>query len=138
LSLIEPQDNFLSIVQLSKIPKYLFYFRIWQILSLFGTVLLSYILCCSVMYCSIKSTYCFANQCTFLIYTVLQFNLIFINNSIEIYESIMIWIFYIECDYCSYFFKQGTSRPTHYHVLFDEIGFSADNLQELVHSLCYV
>ncbi|KDO66358.1 hypothetical protein CISIN_1g0024492mg, partial [Citrus sinensis] len=32
----------------------------------------------------------------------------------------------------------GTSRPTHYHVLFDEIGFSSDELQELVHSLSYV
>ncbi|GKE44583.1 argonaute 4-like protein, partial [Tanacetum coccineum] len=32
----------------------------------------------------------------------------------------------------------GTTRPTHYHVLYDEIGFSADDLQELVHSLSYV
>ncbi|CAI9271842.1 unnamed protein product [Lactuca saligna] len=32
----------------------------------------------------------------------------------------------------------GTTRPTHYHVLLDEIGFSADELQELVHSLSYV
>ncbi|WCJ37485.1 Argonaute family protein [Euphorbia peplus] len=32
----------------------------------------------------------------------------------------------------------GTSRPTHYHVLLDEIGFSPDNLQNLVHSLSYV
>ncbi|XP_050231679.1 protein argonaute 4A-like [Mercurialis annua] len=32
----------------------------------------------------------------------------------------------------------GTTRPTHYHVLLDEIGFSADDLQELVHSLSYV
>ncbi|XP_076937309.1 protein argonaute 4A-like [Bidens hawaiensis] len=32
----------------------------------------------------------------------------------------------------------GTTRPTHYHVLLDQIGFSADNLQELVHSLSYV
>ncbi|WVY93883.1 hypothetical protein V8G54_032971 [Vigna mungo] len=32
----------------------------------------------------------------------------------------------------------GTSRPTHYHVLLDEIGFSPDQLQELVHSLSYV
>lgn len=32
----------------------------------------------------------------------------------------------------------GTTRPTHYHVLFDEIGFSPDDLQELVHSLSYV
>ncbi|OMO91480.1 Argonaute/Dicer protein, PAZ [Corchorus olitorius] len=32
----------------------------------------------------------------------------------------------------------GTSRPTHYHVLLDQIGISADDLQELVHSLSYV
>lgn len=32
----------------------------------------------------------------------------------------------------------GTTRPTHYHVLMDEIGFSPDDLQELVHSLSYV
>ncbi|KAM7497011.1 hypothetical protein LguiA_021425 [Lonicera macranthoides] len=32
----------------------------------------------------------------------------------------------------------GTTRPTHYHVLLDEVGFSADDLQDLVHSLSYV
>ncbi|KAL5716047.1 Protein argonaute 16 [Ranunculus cassubicifolius] len=32
----------------------------------------------------------------------------------------------------------GTSRPAHYHVLLDEIGFSTDALQNLVHSLSYV
>ncbi|KAE8691554.1 hypothetical protein F3Y22_tig00110889pilonHSYRG00045 [Hibiscus syriacus] len=32
----------------------------------------------------------------------------------------------------------GTTRHTYYHVLLDQIGFSADNLQELVHSLSYV
>ncbi|KAJ8421144.1 hypothetical protein Cgig2_007605 [Carnegiea gigantea] len=32
----------------------------------------------------------------------------------------------------------GTTRPTHYHVLMDEIGFSPDDLQELIHSLSYV
>ncbi|OMO95798.1 Argonaute/Dicer protein, PAZ [Corchorus capsularis] len=32
----------------------------------------------------------------------------------------------------------GTTRPTHYHVLLDQIGFSPDDLQELVHSLSYV
>jgi len=32
----------------------------------------------------------------------------------------------------------GTTRPTHYHVLFDEVGFSADDPQGLVHSLSYV
>nr|GEU47910.1 protein argonaute 4A-like [Tanacetum cinerariifolium] len=32
----------------------------------------------------------------------------------------------------------GTTRPTHYHVLLDQIGFTTDDLQELVHSLSYV
>lgn len=31
----------------------------------------------------------------------------------------------------------GTTRPTHYHVLFDEVGFSANDPQELEHSLSY-
>ncbi|XP_058728343.1 protein argonaute 4-like [Vicia villosa] len=31
-----------------------------------------------------------------------------------------------------------TSRPTHYHILLDEIGFSTNDLQDLVHSLSYV
>lgn len=32
----------------------------------------------------------------------------------------------------------GTTRPTHYHVLLDDVGFSPDDLQEFVHSLSYV
>ncbi|WCJ42176.1 Argonaute family protein [Euphorbia peplus] len=39
---------------------------------------------------------------------------------------------------CAHYGAIGTSRPTHYHVLLDEIGFSPDDLQELVHSLSYV
>ncbi|KAI4305845.1 hypothetical protein L6164_029185 [Bauhinia variegata] len=39
---------------------------------------------------------------------------------------------------CAHAGMIGTSRPTHYHVLMDEIGFSPDDLQELVHSLSYV
>ncbi|VVB16953.1 unnamed protein product [Arabis nemorensis] len=39
---------------------------------------------------------------------------------------------------CAHAGMIGTIRPTHYHVLYDEIGFSADDLQELVHSLSYV
>lgn len=34
-------------------------------------------------------------------------------------------------------YKQGTSRPTHYHVLFDENNFPADALQILTNNLCY-
>ncbi|CAB4437396.1 unnamed protein product [Rhizophagus irregularis] len=32
----------------------------------------------------------------------------------------------------------GTSRPTHYHVLFDENGFNANSLQTLSYNLCYI
>ncbi|KAH9700179.1 protein argonaute 5 [Citrus sinensis] len=32
---------------------------------------------------------------------------------------------------------QGTSRPTHYHVLYDENRFTADGLQVLTNNLCY-
>lgn len=39
---------------------------------------------------------------------------------------------------CAHAGMIGTTRPTHYHVLYDEIGFSPDDLQELVHSLSYV
>ncbi|GER34610.1 argonaute family protein [Striga asiatica] len=39
---------------------------------------------------------------------------------------------------CAHAGMIGTTRPTHYHVLYDEIGFSADDVQELVHSLSYV
>ncbi|XBI12870.1 hypothetical protein VPH35_139677 [Triticum aestivum] len=38
---------------------------------------------------------------------------------------------------CAHAGMIGTTRPTHYHVLHDEIGFSADELEELVHSLSY-
>jgi eukaryotic translation initiation factor 2C len=33
---------------------------------------------------------------------------------------------------------QGTSRPTHYHVLHDENKFTSDSLQELTYRLCYI
>ncbi|CAA7061179.1 unnamed protein product [Microthlaspi erraticum] len=39
---------------------------------------------------------------------------------------------------CAHRGSMGTTRPVHYHVLYDEIGFSTDELQELVHSLSYV
>uniref|UniRef100_A0A0E0LYJ0 Piwi domain-containing protein n=1 Tax=Oryza punctata TaxID=4537 RepID=A0A0E0LYJ0_ORYPU len=39
---------------------------------------------------------------------------------------------------CAHAGPIGTSRPIHYHVLLDEIGFSPDELQKLVLSLSYV
>lgn len=38
---------------------------------------------------------------------------------------------------CSHAGIQGTSRPAHYHVLFDQNGFTSDSLQELTYSMCY-
>ncbi|KAL6195909.1 hypothetical protein ACLB2K_031526 [Fragaria x ananassa] len=32
---------------------------------------------------------------------------------------------------------QGTSRPAHYHVLYDENSFTADSLRVLTNNLCY-
>ncbi|XP_066316256.1 protein argonaute 4A-like [Miscanthus floridulus] len=39
---------------------------------------------------------------------------------------------------CAHAGTIGTTRPAHYQVLHDEIGFSPDALQELVHCLSYV
>ncbi|RZC76718.1 hypothetical protein C5167_000873 [Papaver somniferum] len=38
---------------------------------------------------------------------------------------------------CSHAGIQGTSRPTHYHVLYDENKFTANGLQVLTNNLCY-
>ncbi|XP_024959189.1 protein argonaute 2-like [Cynara cardunculus var. scolymus] len=37
----------------------------------------------------------------------------------------------------SHFGGLGTSKPTHYSVLWDENGFSSDTMQELIYYLCY-
>ncbi|URE28760.1 DUF1785 domain containing protein [Musa troglodytarum] len=39
---------------------------------------------------------------------------------------------------CAHEGNPGTSRPIHYNVLLDEIGFPPDDLQKLVHALSYV
>ncbi|KAF9624203.1 hypothetical protein IFM89_008141 [Coptis chinensis] len=38
---------------------------------------------------------------------------------------------------CSHAGIHGTSRPAHYHVLWDENGFTSDSLQTLTNNLCY-
>jgi eukaryotic translation initiation factor 2C len=38
---------------------------------------------------------------------------------------------------CSHYGSLGTSKPTHYHVLWDEHGFTSDQLQKLIYSMCF-
>ncbi|XP_057846178.1 protein argonaute 2 [Cryptomeria japonica] len=38
---------------------------------------------------------------------------------------------------CSHYGLLGTSKPTYYHVLWDENQFSSDELQTLIYNLCY-
>ncbi|KAK6157801.1 hypothetical protein DH2020_012049 [Rehmannia glutinosa] len=38
---------------------------------------------------------------------------------------------------CSHWGVKGTSRPVHYHVLWDDNEFTSDEVQKLVYNLCY-
>ncbi|XP_068740587.1 protein argonaute-2-like isoform X2 [Montipora capricornis] len=39
---------------------------------------------------------------------------------------------------CSHYGIQETSRPTHYHVLYDDNNFTADSLEQLTYQLCHL
>ncbi|KAI3731656.1 hypothetical protein L1987_62845 [Smallanthus sonchifolius] len=39
---------------------------------------------------------------------------------------------------CSHFGGMGTSKPTHYSVIWDENGFTSDEMQKLIYHMCYI
>ncbi|KAI3879711.1 hypothetical protein MKW92_019368 [Papaver armeniacum] len=53
-------------------------------------------------------------------------------------DTVIVHPRYYDFYMCAHNGAKGTSRPAHYNVLLDEIGFSPDELQKLVHSLSYV
>ncbi|MCO5572742.1 hypothetical protein L7F22_026501 [Adiantum nelumboides] len=56
---------------------------------------------------------------------------------LDLVSAAVLQIFLIVPDLLFIFLVQGTSRPAHYHVLWDENNFSADGLQLLTNNLCY-
>ena len=40
--------------------------------------------------------------------------------------------------YLAFCHFQGTTKPTHYHVLWNDCDLSADQIQELTNCLCYI
>ena len=57
--------------------------------------------------------------------------------SARIQVCLAVFIYYV-CDVCvTTCYLQGTSRPSHYHVLWDDNRFNADELQVLTYQLCH-
>ncbi|KAK3432596.1 hypothetical protein EUGRSUZ_D00105 [Eucalyptus grandis] len=54
-----------------------------------------------------------------------------------ILDTIAVHPFEFDFYLCSHYGDLGTSKLTHYHVLWDEHKFSSDHLQKLIYSLCF-
>ncbi|KAI5332232.1 hypothetical protein L3X38_022361 [Prunus dulcis] len=52
-------------------------------------------------------------------------------------DTIIVHPFEFDFYLCSHYGALGTSKPTHYHVLWDEHRFTSDQLQKLIYDLCF-
>ena len=52
-------------------------------------------------------------------------------------DTIVVHPFEFDFYLCSHYGGIGTSKPTHYHVLYDEHRFTSDQLQKLIYNLCF-
>lgn len=52
-------------------------------------------------------------------------------------DTIVVHPFEFDFYLCSHYGSLGTSKPTHYHVLWDEHRFTSDQLQKLIYELCF-
>ncbi|KAL2484366.1 Protein argonaute 2 [Forsythia ovata] len=52
-------------------------------------------------------------------------------------DTIIVHPFEFDFYLCSHYGGLGTSKPTHYYVLWDENRFTSDSLQKLIHHMCF-
>ena len=93
-----------------------------------GTMISTCVLMPAGLWVDGSSTFALLSLCRI---AVIDLHRIIVMKCVFVFHLIELWTFL-------WLHWQGTTRPTHYHVLYDEIGFTPDDLQELVHSLSYV
>ncbi|XP_073141049.1 protein argonaute 2-like [Henckelia pumila] len=52
-------------------------------------------------------------------------------------DTVIVHPSYFDFYLCSHYGGLGTSKPTHYHVLYDENLFTSDQLQKLIYDMCF-